>query len=136
MEKRIGFFEFQQVKSVAKACDPSIRQRDRIKAQIEKLAAEYKKGQSKIDMLEAGIKKIIGFSVEELVKKVIEPDAKGNKVTKYLPTDKVRYDEEAKQYVISVPDSDEGGADIREGEPASAEEPRPEASESEGETIF
>ena len=123
MEKRIGFFEFQQVKSVAKACDPSIRQRNRIKAQIEKLAAEYKKEQSKIDMLEAGIKKIIGFSVEELVKKVIETDAKGNKVTKYLPTGIVSYDEAAKQYVISVPDGPNEGTNVSEPEcPTPAEE--------------
>ena len=106
MEKRISYMEFQQVRSVAKACDPAIRQRDRIKAKIEQLVAEYKKEEEKIAMLEAGIKQVIGFSVEQLVKKVIEPDAKGNKVTKYLPTDAVTYDEAAKQYVINIPEEE------------------------------
>lgn len=104
MEKRISYSDFQQVKSVAKACDPSIRERNKIKAKIEKLVTDYKREEQKISMLEAGIKNIIGFSVEQLVKKVIETDAKGNKVTKYLPTDIVTYDDVAKQYVITLPE--------------------------------
>jgi hypothetical protein len=113
MEKRISYMEFQQVRSVAKACDPAIRQRDRIKAKIEQLVAEYKKEEEKIAMLEAGIKQVIGFSVEQLVKKVIEPtgktDPKTGKaltVTKYLPTENVSYDEETKEYIITLPDAE------------------------------
>ncbi len=110
MEKRISFYEFQSVKSVAKACDPIMRKRDKVKAQIEKLAKEYKEYDTQIQTLEAGIKQIMGFRVEELVKKVIEPgvdkNGKETKTTKYLPTDMVVYDEATKQFVINVPDAD------------------------------
>ena len=107
MEKRISFYEFQSVKSVAKACDPIIRKRDRVKAEIEKLAEEYKSYDAQIKALEAGVVKVIGFSVEQLVKKVIEPDSKGNKTAKYLPTSIVSYDDQTKQFVISLPDAEE-----------------------------
>lgn len=104
MEKRISYAQFQSVKSVAKACNPLMMKREAVKAKIEKLVEEYKGYDTQIQTLEAGIKQILGFRVEELVKKVIEPDASGNKVTKYLPTGIVAYDETKKQYVITTPD--------------------------------
>lgn len=111
MEKRISYSQFQSVRSVAKACDPLITKRNKVSEKINKLVKEYNDYNTQIESLEAGIKQIIGFSVEELVKKVIEPgvDANGQpkKTTKYLPTDIVSYDEEKKQYVITVEDSKE-----------------------------
>ena len=108
MEKRISFDQFQSVKRVAQACNPLIVKRNKIKEKIEKLAKEYKDYDTQVASLEAGIKQVIGFRVEELVKKVIEPgvDANGQpkKTTKYLPTDIVSYDEQHKQFVISLPD--------------------------------
>ena len=110
MEKRISYTQFQSVKAVAKACDPIIRKREAIKAKIEELAEEYKGYNTQIEALEAGIMTVIGFHVYDLVKKTIEPtgatdkEGKPIKVTKYLPTDIVAYDEQTKQYVISVPD--------------------------------
>lgn len=136
MEKRIPFVQFQSVRSIAKAIDPYLRQKSRLEAQIEGLDDEFKakaeelleklKEKVKADMaakkqkleteilhtneqiaaMEAGIVGIIGFHVTDLVKKVIEPDAKGNKVTKYLPTDKVSYDTVTKEFVIAIPDED------------------------------
>lgn len=108
MEKRISFDQFQSVKRVAQACNPLTVKRDKIKAKIERLAEEYKAYDTQIAALEAGIKSIIGFRVEELVKKVIEPTLDKNgkevKATKYLPTSIVTYDKEHKQYVITVPE--------------------------------
>lgn len=110
MEKRISYTEFQSVRSVAKACDPIIRKRDAVKRNIEKLVEEYKMLDTQIQTLEAGIKNIIGFRAEELVKKVMEPtgavgkDGKPVKNTKYVPTSIVSYDEATKQYVITTPD--------------------------------
>ena len=125
MEKRISYSDFQRVKNIAKSCDPSIRKKAALKAQIEKLAAEYKKEEQNIELLEAGIKSMIGFRVEQLVKKVIEPtgatDKAGKpiKVTKYVPTDIVTYDEQAKQYVITIPDEqDESAAEVLEPQEA------------------
>lgn len=108
MEKRISFDQFQSVKRVAQACNPLMVKRDKIKAKIEKLTAEYNDYDTQISSLEAGIKQVVGFRVEELVKKVIEPgvDVNGQpkKTTKYLPTSIVSYDETKKQYVITVPE--------------------------------
>lgn len=111
MEKRISFDQFQSVKRVAQACNPLMVKREKIKAKIEALAKEYKDYDTQIASLEVGIKQVVGFRVEELVKKVIEPgvDANGQpkKTTKYLPTDIVSYDEKHKQYVITIPDDSE-----------------------------
>lgn len=111
MEKRISYSQFQSVRSVAKACDPLITKRNKVSEKLNKLMKEYNDYNTQIESLEAGIKSIIGFSVEQLVKKVIEPgvDANGNpkKTTKYLPTSIVSYDEEKKQYVITVEDNKE-----------------------------
>lgn len=106
MEKRISFDQFQSVKRVAQACNPLMVKREKIKAKIEALNKEYNDYDTQIASLEAGIKQVVGFRVEELVKKVIEPgvDVNGQpkKTTKYLPTDIVSYDETKKQFIVSI----------------------------------
>lgn len=112
MEKRISFFEFQSVKSVAKAIEPKLREQAKIKNQMEKLANEYKKCDADIAALESGVVSLIGFHVKDLIQKVVEDtgrvDKEGNpvKVTKYVPTDIVTYDDTAKQYVITICDEE------------------------------
>lgn len=117
MEKRISFDQFQSVKRVAQACNPLMVKREKIKAKIEALNKEYNDYDTQIASLEAGIKQVIGFRVEELVKKVIEPgvDANGQpkKTTKYLPTDIVSYDETKKQFIINIPDDDLEGVESK-----------------------
>lgn len=129
MKKRISFDQFQSVKRVAQACNPLMVKREKIKAKIEALNKEYNDYDTQIASLEAGIKQVVGFRVEELVKKVIEPgvDANGQpkKTTKYLPTDIVSYDENKKQFIISIPDNDP------EEEPKSFSESEETASPSE-----
>lgn len=109
MEKRISYSQFQSVKCVAKACDPLISKRSKLKEKLDKLAKEYEDCNTQIQSLEAGIVTVIGFPVDMLVKKVIEPGVDVNgmpkKTTKYLPTDIVSYDEKHKQYIISVDDT-------------------------------
>ena len=109
MEKKISYSQFQSVKSVAKACDPLIVKRNKIKAKLDVLQQEYDDLNGQVSALEAGILQIIGFHVEELVHKVIETSQDKNgkevKTTKYLPTDIVSYDKDAKQYIINVPDA-------------------------------
>lgn len=130
MEKRLAYFEFQSVKSVAKAIDPYIRNRETINKKITAVEADYaekleklKQAQAEkvvklqkdieacnmqIDALEAGILAITGYHVEQLVKKVIaltgktDKEGKPLKETKYVPTDIVTYDEANKQYIISI----------------------------------
>lgn len=115
MKKSISFDEFQSVKRVAQACNPLKVKRDKVQAKIEALQAEYKAYDTQISALEAGIKSIIGFRTEELVKKIIVPGTDKNgkeiKTTKYVPTDIVTYDKDKKQYVITVPDAPEANED-------------------------
>lgn len=138
MEKRISFDQFQSVKRVAQACNPLMVKREKIKAKIEALAAQYKDYDTQIASLEAGIKQIIGFRVEELVKKVIEPgvDVNGQpkKTTKYLPTDIVSYDEEKKQFIVSIQDT-EASSTSEEVKTESSETLQNESSEAASDTI-
>lgn len=111
MEKRISYSQFQQIKSAAKMIDPNMRKIEALKKKIVPLVEEMKSYQAINDSLEEGIVKVIGFHVYDLVKKVIEPtgatDKAGKpvKVTKYLPTDIVSYDEQKKEFVVIVPDA-------------------------------
>ena len=108
MRKEISYSQFQQVKSAAKMIDPNMRKIEALKKKIMPLVEEMKQYQALNDSLEAGIVSVIGFHVSDLVKKVIEPtgatgkDGKPIKVTKYLPTDIVSYDEQHKVYVIET----------------------------------
>ena len=110
MEKRIKYQQFQQVKSAAKMIDPLKRKMTPLKNKVEALVAEMKSYQTQINALEAGIVQVIGFHVDDLVRKVIEPtgktDANGKPImqTKYIPTDIVTYDEQHKEFVVNVPD--------------------------------
>ena len=136
MEKRIPFVQFQSVKSVAKAIDPFLRQKSRLEAQVaglddefkvkaeeelkklkarlkanmaarkEKLEAEIKGTDDQIAAIEAGIVSIIGFHVTDLVKKVREPNEKGEVETKYVTTDIVSYDNVTKEFVVNAPDEE------------------------------
>ena len=133
MEKRVSFEVFQSVKRVAQACNPLMMKRENIKAKIAKLAEEYKDYDVQIQSLEAGIKQITGYRVEELVKKVTE----AGKTAKYMPTDLVRYDAEKKQYVIGSEDipttENVAGSNFDiDAEQAASEE----STENEEETVF
>lgn len=112
MEKRIKYSQFQQVKNAAKMIDPQKRKMKLVGEKIAALAAEYKGYQTQISALEAGIVQIMGFHVDDLVKKVIEPtgktDLKTGKpivVTKYVGTDIVSYDKQKQEYVVEIPDA-------------------------------
>ena len=144
------------MKSVAKAIDPKLREKvslqkkaialkaelddkqARLQREIDlktgKLKEEFEKNEKQISLLEAGIVQTLGFKVYDLVKKVIEPtgktDPKTGKpitVTKYLPTDIVTYDEQTKEYVITIPDEEDALPADEHPEP---ECPTPEAEES------
>ena len=120
MEKRIKYSQFQQVKNAAKMIDPLKRKMTPLKKKVEALVTELKGYQTQIDALEAGIVQVIGFHVDDLVRKVIEPtgktDANGKPimVTKYVPTGIVSYDEQHKEFVVTTPDdpNENGNADL------------------------
>lgn len=135
MEKRIPFMRFQSVKATAKSIDPYLRQKGKLQTQIDTLDEEYKKKEAEaikklqerlltekqtkltkleteikgvddqIALFEAGVVNLTGLHVTDLVKKVVETDAKGNHVTKYVPTDIVTYDKANSVFVVTIPET-------------------------------
>lgn len=130
MEKRISYDQFMAVKRVAQAVNPLITKRDKAKEAMDKAQADYDSFNAQVEGLQSGIKQYVGFDVEQLVKKVIEPavnedgtpktdkNGKTLKVTKYVPTDIVSYDKENRQYVIAVPDAEEPKEEVKNTESA------------------
>ena len=130
MEKRISYDQFMAVKRVAQAVNPLITKRNKAKEAMDKAQADYDSFNAQVEGLQSGIKQYVGFDVEQLVKKVIEPavnedgtpktdkNGKTLKVTKYVPTDIVSYDKENRQYVITVPDAEEPKEEVGNTESA------------------
>lgn len=128
MEKRISYDQFMAVKRVAQAVNPLITKRNKAKEAMDKAQADYDSFNAQVEGLQSGIKQYVGFDVEQLVKKVIEPavnedgtpktdkNGKTLKVTKYVPTDIVSYDKENRQYVITVPDAEEPKEEVENTE--------------------
>lgn len=134
MEKRISFNDFQSVKRVAQACNPFMASREKVKTKIEKLAQEYNDYDTQIKELEAGIQKVYGFRVEQLIQKVtatvknadgterLDANGKPMKTTKWLPTSIVSYDEAKKQYVVTFNVENTPSAPVEEPQNEVAEE--------------
>lgn len=130
MEKRISYDQFMAVKRVAQAVNPLITKRNKAKEAMDKAQADYDSFNAQVEGLQSGIKQYVGFDVEQLVKKIVEPavnedgtpktdkNGKTLKVTKYVPTDIVSYDEENRQYVITVPDAEEPKEEVENTENA------------------
>ena len=130
MEKRISYDQFMAVKRVAQAVNPLITKRNKAKEAMDKAQADYDSFNAQVEGLQSGIKQYVGFDVEQLVKKVIEPavnedgtpktdkNGKTLKVTKYVPTDIVSYDKENRQYVITVSDAEEPKEEVENTESA------------------
>lgn len=128
MEKRISYDQFMAVKRVAQAVNPLITKRNKAKEAMDKAQTDYDSFNAQVEGLQSGIKQYVGFDVEQLVKKVIEPavnedgtpktdkNGKTLKVTKYVPTDIVSYDKENRQYVITVPDVEEPKEEVENTE--------------------
>lgn len=128
MEKRISYDQFMAVKRVAQAVNPLITKRNKAKEAMDKAQADYDSFSAQVEGLQSGIKQYVGFDVEQLVKKIVEPavnedgtpktdkNGKTLKVTKYVPTDIVSYDKENRQYVITVPDAEEPKEEVENTE--------------------
>ena len=127
MEKRIPYAQFQSVKAVAKACDPIQRKIEPLRRKIKALEEECQAYEKQIAAIEAGIVEVMGFHVSDLVKKVIENkgiDPKTGKTmtsSKWVPTDRVSYDDATKTFVVTDTAADapeEGSVDEKEEEKA------------------
>lgn len=117
MQKTISFRDFQTIKRVAQACNTPMMNRQKVAEKIKELTEEYNKYDGQVASIEAGIKNTYGFRVEDVISKKIDTvvDTSGNpkldsngkpmKVTKYVPTSYVSYNEATKVYTITIPEA-------------------------------
>ena len=90
MNKTFSKWEIATIKRTAQSVNPTVTKKNKLKAQIEKLQAEYDQLSLMQEQYEAPIKTMTGgFGTEDLVKKVVEDvgvDKNGNplKATKYV----------------------------------------------------
>lgn len=114
MEKRISVREWATVKRIAQSVQPMVSKKNNIKAKIQALEDEYACIDVQLQGFEYGIKSLCGgLTTEQLCHKVVTPiegkyDATGKllKKTSYEPNDNVRFDTDANQYVITIPDEE------------------------------
>lgn len=106
--KRLTVRQFASIKRIAQNVNPLVVKKNKIEEKIEALQIEKECLQNEINGHEAGVQALTdGYVSEQLVKKVVETtdkvDKDGNliKVTKYLPTDSVIYNEEENCYYIN-----------------------------------
>ena len=135
MEKRISYFEYQNAVSIAKLIDPMVREKAKALEQYDKLVDQHNKLMAKveqkaatlqalddeIDKYQSGIIKYIGFPVTDLIQKVMvptgkmTPEGKPAMTAEFKPTNKVRYDEATKEYIITTSDEPALSSDFSEG---------------------
>ena len=121
MKKKLTTRQFAAIKRVYKNVCSSIETREKNLAKIVELEEENKGLDAFIDANETGVKMLTdGIPSEALVKKVVEEtdkitaSGKFAKVTKFIPTDIVEYDEEEGCYYINEPDVDRGLNSVEE----------------------
>lgn len=109
--KKLTVRQFATVKRVAQNVNPLVVKKNKLYAKAQELEAEAKALEEEIEGHEAGIKSLTGgYISEDLVTKVVETtnkvDKDGNpiKVTKYLPTSLVEYNEEENCYYLNEPE--------------------------------
>lgn len=109
--KKLTVRQFATVKRVAQNVNPLVVKKNKLYAKAQELEAEAKALEEEIEGHEAGIRSLTGGHIsEDLVTKVVETtnkvDKDGNpiKVTKYLPTSLVEYNEEENCYYLDEPE--------------------------------
>lgn len=118
MEQQISPRDFQSIINVAKACDPIFKKREKAQEAIRKASKELRRVthewqiyEEQITLYEQGVVENTGYHVTDLVKKVVEPSVdslgKEHKSTKFIPTDKVRYDQYLGKYIINTPEKEQ-----------------------------
>ena len=135
MKKKLTTRQFAAIKRVYKNVCSSIETREKNLAKIAELEEENKGLDAFIDANETGVKMITdGIPSEALVKKVVEEtdkmtaSGKFAKVTKFVPSEIVAYDEEENCYYIEEPEVGEGinsAEEVDDTEKAPVKEEKP-----------
>lgn len=106
------------IKKTAQIVQPNVSKAEKLKAKINELNEELEMTESAIMQWDGAIINMTGFRSSDLIKRVVEPTGKTDgdgrilTVTKWVPSDIVKFDEERNVYCI---DAD---ADVKPSEQA------------------
>ena len=117
MTQTISFRDFAKIKKMAQIVAPLVDKKKRVLQKIEALNKEIEELNIEIAGMETGIKSKYNYSTEDLVVRTVTPQVRedgtpildektGKQKTKttWEPADIVKYDEEARHYVIKAPE--------------------------------
>ena len=105
--KKLTIRNFAAIKRIAQNVNPLVVKKNRMLAQAKKILLEVKEIEEEIKGYEAGVVALTGgYQSEALVTKVVEDTGKVDKdnapikVTKYIPTNLVTFNEEENCYYV------------------------------------
>ena len=105
--KKLTIRNFAAIKRIAQNVNPLVVKKNRMLAQAKKILLEVKEIEEEIKGYEAGVVALTGgYQSEALVTKVVENTGKVDKdnapikVTKYIPTNLVTFNEEENCYYV------------------------------------
>ena len=96
------------IKKTAQIVQPNVSKAEKLKAKINELNEELKMTESAIMQWDGAIINMTGFRSSDLIKRVVEPTGKTDgdgrtlTVTKWVPSDIVKFDEERNVYCIDA----------------------------------
>lgn len=94
------------IKRTAQILQPNVAKKQKLENQIAKLQEELEVIKEQILQWDGAIISMTGYSTEELIKRVVEPtdktsaDGKTLTITKWIPSSRVRFNEENNTYEI------------------------------------
>ena len=106
------------IKKTAQIVQPNVSKAEKLKAKINELNEELEMTESAIMQWDGAIINMTGFRSSDLIKRVVEPTGKTDgdgrtlTVTKWVPSDIVKFDEERNVYCIDT------AADVKPSEQA------------------
>lgn len=98
------------IKKTAQIVQPNVSKAEKLKAKINELNEELEMTESAIMQWDGAIINMTGFRSSDLIKRVVEPTGKTDgdgrtlTVTKWVPSDIVKFDEERNVYCIDAAD--------------------------------
>lgn len=98
------------IKKTAQIVQPNVSKAEKLKAKINELNEELEMTESAIMQWDGAIINMTGFRSSDLIKRVVEPTGKTDgdgrilTVTKWVPSDIVKFDEERNVYCIDATD--------------------------------
>lgn len=96
------------IKKTAQIVQPNVSKAEKLKAKINELNEELEMTESAIMQWDGAIINMTGFRSSDLIKRVVEPTGKTDgdgrilTVTKWVPSDIVKFDEERNVYCIDA----------------------------------